>query len=161
MKIPVLLFAILFQANLPKITQVDEHLLRETIDHSRGHVVLVNFWATWCGPCVAEFPDILRLRREYSERGLELLFVSIDEPGKDMDVVSRFLRKMGVDFETYMKHTRNDEAFINSVSISWSGALPATFIYDRKGRLVHTLIDEQSFEDLSNRVEPLLKEPSP
>jgi len=141
-----------------QIVPVDETALKHMVAGFKGHVVVLNFWATWCTPCREEFPDLLRLRRTYREKGLELLFVSIDNSKKSLPQVGTFLRQEKVDFPTYIKHTINDEAFINSVHKDWSGALPATFIYDRQGRLMHSRIDAQSFEQLSRLVVPLLQE---
>lgn len=142
----------------PQIVTVDETALKHMVAGFKGHVVVLNFWATWCIPCREEFPDLLRLRRTYREKGLELLFVSIDNSKKSLPQVGTFLRQEKVDFPTYIKHTTNDEAFINSINKDWSGALPATFIYDREGRLIHSRIDAQSFEQLSRLVVPLLGE---
>jgi thiol-disulfide isomerase/thioredoxin len=93
---------------------------------------LVNVWATWCIPCREEFPDLLRLERRYRARGLRLVLVSADF---DSATARAFLVKQGVAFPTYFK-TGDDMGFINTLSPRWSGALPATFLYDGAGRLV-------------------------
>jgi thiol-disulfide isomerase/thioredoxin len=147
--------------NPADILPVDETTVREIIHGLKGKVVVINVWATWCEPCVEEFPDLLRLRRAYSDRGLDLVFVSVDDPRKREKEVRRFLSRMGVEFPSYIKQTRNDEAFINTFNPQWSGALPATFIYDRTGKQVHTLTDQQTFEDLSTLVEPLILQKRP
>ena len=93
---------------------------------------LVSVWATWCIPCREEFPDLLRLERRYRERGLRLMLVSADF---DSAAARAFLVTQGVAFPTYFK-TGDDMGFINTLSPRWSGALPATFVYDGAGRLV-------------------------
>jgi thiol-disulfide isomerase/thioredoxin len=140
----------------PQILPVDEARLKQLVGEFEGKVVVLNFWATWCTPCMKEFPDLLRLRKTYRDRGLRLIFVSADDPKKPLTQVSAFLRRMKVDFPTYIKKTTDDEVFINSVFGGWSGAIPATFIYNRQGKLVHNRIDTQSFEQLVELVEPLL-----
>jgi thiol-disulfide isomerase/thioredoxin len=140
------------------VIPLDEAGLQQRLTASRGKVVVLNFWATWCKPCIEEFPDLLKLRAEYADKGMHLVFVTIDEPKKAEREVRTFLRKMGVNFETYIKKVKDDEAFINSVDSKWSGAIPATFIYNKQGKLIHSLVDEQTFADLSTLVIPLLAE---
>ena len=93
---------------------------------------LVNVWATWCVPCREEFPDLLRIGREYRARGLRLALVSADF---DSATARGFLARHGVTGRTYFK-TGDDMGFINALDRRWSGSLPATFVYDRAGRRV-------------------------
>jgi len=140
----------------PLILPVDEQSFQEIVHRSSGRVLLVNVWATWCVPCVEEFPDILKLRTTYAPRGLDVAFISIDNPRKARAAVLVFLKKMNVDFPTYIKSAKNDESFINTLSREWSGAVPTTFVYDHNGKLVHTQIDAQTCNELVELVEPLL-----
>jgi len=111
--------------------------------------VLVNVWATWCAPCREEFPDLMRLHQAYRERGLKLILVSADFDDQ-LPAVKRFLARQRVDFPTYLK-TGDDMRFINTLSPRWTGALPATFIYDAtgqlryfsEGRVARTTLEEQ------------------
>jgi thiol-disulfide isomerase/thioredoxin len=146
------------RAEAGRVTAIDEHQVTKIVAEARGNVVVVNFWATWCVSCVKEFPEFLHVRKVFAPQGLVLLFVSIDEMSVLDQAVKPFLRKMQVDFDTYIKGTPNDGAFIDAVSREWSGALPATFIYTKQGVLAHTLIAEQSFDDLATHIIPLLKE---
>jgi thiol-disulfide isomerase/thioredoxin len=94
----------------------------------------VNVWATWCVPCREEFPLLLRLAREYEPRGLELLLVSADFDDR-LPAVRRFLAAQGVTDTSYLK-AEDDMSFIDALSPRWSGALPATFVYDGAGRQI-------------------------
>jgi thiol-disulfide isomerase/thioredoxin len=98
-----------------------------------ARATLVNVWATWCVPCRQEFPALLRVARARARAGLRLVLVSADFP-EQLPAVRRFLAARGVRDTTYVK-TGDDMAFIDSLSRTWSGALPATFVYDRNGRL--------------------------
>jgi thiol-disulfide isomerase/thioredoxin len=93
---------------------------------------LLNVWATWCVPCREEFPDLLRVGREYRARGLRLALVSADF---DSAAARAFLQGRGVSGRTYFK-VGGDQGFIDALDRRWSGSLPATFVYDRAGRLV-------------------------
>jgi thiol-disulfide isomerase/thioredoxin len=104
------------------------------VNKYRGEkAVLINLWATWCGPCVEEFPHIVDLQEQYPQ-DLKVIFISGDftDPYK---AVPKFLKKQGVDWKTYLK-TGNDQQFIPALDTTWSGALPFTKIYDKEGRLV-------------------------
>ncbi len=144
----------------PPIVPVDLAGVRQLVAASHGNVVLVNFWATWCVPCMEEFPAFLRLRREWGDKGLTVLLVSIDDQRDTATHMRPFLQRTGVDFPVYIKQKGNDEGFINGIDARWSGALPATFIYDREGRRVQRLIDQQTFEGLLRRLKPMLSKHS-
>jgi thiol-disulfide isomerase/thioredoxin len=112
--------------------------------------VLVNVWASWCAPCRQEFPDLVRLYRDYRGRGLELVLVSTDFEDQLADAKA-FLTKNGVDFPTYFK-VGDDMEFINTLSPKWTGALPATFIYDGEGRLRYFQEGMGTYEEFEKRV---------
>jgi thiol-disulfide isomerase/thioredoxin len=95
--------------------------------------VLVNVWATWCEPCRDEMPLLLKFFRAHRDEGLRLLLVSADDDA-DRDKVVGFLTSQGVDFPTWMKRG-DDMTFIDALDPRWSGALPASFLFDGRGRL--------------------------
>jgi thiol-disulfide isomerase/thioredoxin len=129
--------------------------LLDLIDQSRAEVVLVNMWATWCMPCREEFPDIVRLYREYAPRGLEVVFVSGDLEA-DVPQVLEFLAEQGVDFPSYLKVGRDME-FIDTFHFGWSGLLPASFVFDADGSLRHFWEGEASYDVFESRVLEVLE----
>lgn len=104
-----------------------------SIRASGSRAVLLNVWATWCAPCRQEFPDLLRLRQDYRERGLDLVLVSADFDDQRSDATA-FLAANGVDFPSFFKQ-QDDMAFIDALNPEWSGALPASFVFDERGEL--------------------------
>ncbi len=138
------------------VQPIDENGLQQLIAHARGNVVLLNFWATWCEPCVEEFPALIKVSQQFQPQGLQVVFVSIDEPEDIDSKILPFLKAQGVASRTYIKRTKDDEAFINAIDVKWSGAIPATFIYDTNGTLVQRLVAQQSFEKLAEAIQPLL-----
>lgn len=142
------------------VVPVNGCTLHHMIESSRGHVVVLNFWATWCAPCVAEFPDLVRLRDSYIDRNVDVLLVCANDPTEDGAKVREFLASQHVSFKTFMKQSGDDEAFINAVNRNWSGALPATFLFDRNGKVVYSLTGAQKYATLSHLLEQLLSRPS-
>ncbi len=138
------------------VTPADAPVIKRAISAQKGHVVLVNFWATWCGPCVAEFPALVQTSRRYKASGLRVLAVSADQL-KDKDTKVRpFLLKSGADFPAYLERSRDPEEFINAFDPAWQGDLPRTIIYDKSGRQVKTLTGEQTAQSLAAAVKPYL-----
>jgi len=129
------------------------------LSEHKGRALVVNMWATWCEPCREEFPELVKLHREASRRGVDLVAISLDLPASLDSEVIPFLEKQQVTFATYIKDPGNDEVFINTVDGSWSGALPATFVYDRSGRMVQRISGVTTFKKLMEILEPLLTPP--
>jgi thiol-disulfide isomerase/thioredoxin len=120
-----------------------------------ARAVLVNVWATWCAPCRAEFPDLVRLERELRGDGLRMVLVSADFD-ESLPQARAFLAEHGVDFPSYHK-TGDDMVFINTLDSLWTGALPATLLFDGAGRRVRFWEGRQSYETLSRAVRDVLQ----
>ena len=112
------------------VTAVD---IQRTVHEPGAKAVLINLWATWCGPCREEFPGLVRVAHKYQGQGLKVILVSADDD-KDMAEVKKFLAEEGVDFPAYIK-AEKDQPFIDGLSKQWTGALPATLLYDGSGKL--------------------------
>ncbi len=135
---------------VPQLKTVTGNELAQVVNGYAGKkAVLVNVWATWCPPCVKEFPDIVKLQKSYGDR-LQVVFVSVDFPGAESSVI-RFLEKQGVDWPTYMK-TGKDEPFIAAVSAAWTGAIPATRIVNVSGDTVTFLEGMSTYEEFDTLV---------
>lgn len=137
--------------------EVDGKQLTEAIAREKGHVVLVNFWATWCVPCREEFPDLVRLEKAYRDRGLRVLGVSTDL-AKDLPKIEKFLAAGHPDFPNYRKKSGGDDQdFIESADEKWGGELPFTVLYGEDGKKARTLSGKQSYADLERAVSALLQ----
>ena len=155
MRVLFLLLALsagLAAAGLPA---VDEAGYAKLVEARRGQVVLVNFWATWCAPCRKEMPGLAALEKKLKARGFTLVTISADEP-EDAAAAEAFLRKSGVAGEGYLKRSRDDNKFINGIDPKWSGALPATFLYDRQGRKARSFFGEVELAEVEAAVLKLL-----
>ena len=103
---------------------------------ARGaQAVLLNVWATWCVPCREEFPDLMRVSTEYKDRGLRVVLLSADF-GETVSDVPGFLAQHGVDYPSYLRAgDEDDQAFVNGIDPRWSGAMPATWVFDGSGQV--------------------------
>jgi thiol-disulfide isomerase/thioredoxin len=122
----------------------------------KGNVVLVNLWATWCGPCVKEFPHLVKLQKLYEKKGVKVVFISVDEPEDVQTAVRPFLQKQNVTFTTYVKNG-DDESFIDAVGSGWRGAIPTTFIFNRTGEQVATLVGARDLNAFESAIKPHLE----
>ena len=118
---------------LPTVEELTPDRLPQLIRDAKGRAVIVNVWATWCAPCIEEFPDLLRVAQEREAEGVKLILVSTDFK-QSLPAVRAFLAKRGVEGGSYRK-TGPDEPFIQALSPDWSGAIPATFVFDGNGKL--------------------------
>ncbi len=135
----------------PELLAVSGAQLMQRVRSSQAEVVLVNVWATWCLPCREEFPALVQLARTEPQERLDLVLVSADFPDQ-AEAARRFLTTQGVAFPSYLKEG-GDEEFINAVSKRWSGALPATFVFNRKRELVRFWEGGATFEEFRAAVE--------
>ncbi|MGC8916350.1 MAG: TlpA family protein disulfide reductase [Thermoanaerobaculum sp.] len=149
-------FAALVLAAGPGLCQpISPERLAEVLHRSPVPVV-VNVWATWCRPCVEEFPEILAFAREQGSR-IKLVLLSADFSSR-RELVDAFLRQHGVDVVTFLKDGA-DEAFINVLSPQWTGSLPATFVFAPGGKLVAFFERKITKSELEQALASLPKSP--
>lgn len=103
---------------------------------------VVNFWATWCGPCVKELPYFEKIKEEYKSKNVEVLLVSLDFPKQVEKRLIPFINKHKIQSEVVLLDDVNEDYWIKDISEKWSGALPATIIYNTNNRKFY----EQSFD---------------
>lgn len=152
-----LLWLCFFTATLgaqQRLDPVDEAAYPKMVAAHKGKVLLVDFWATWCAPCRAEMPELVKLEQKLRARGFELVTVSADEPEQEA-AAAKVLKADGVAGTAYLKKAADDDKFIGAIDAKWGGALPALFLYDRSGRKVRSFIGETSMKDLEAAVEKL------
>lgn len=139
-------------ASLPPVLPISAPEIRALAARPGASATLVSVWATWCGPCREEFPSLMKVATARKKDGLRVVLVSADFADQ-VSTVRRFLAARGVTDTSYIQ-AGNPMPFINGLNPNWSGAIPATFIYDARGELVafwEGAADEARFNASVNR----------
>jgi cytochrome c biogenesis protein CcmG/thiol:disulfide interchange protein DsbE len=122
---------------------------RWSLAGERGSIVLVNFWASWCPPCRAETPALVRVSNEYRQKGVRVVGVSMDD---SIDPVRNFVAHFRVPYTVVMPET-------GSSLVSAIESLPTSFLVDRHGRVAKTYLGAVEEDDLARDLDALLREP--
>jgi thiol-disulfide isomerase/thioredoxin len=139
--------------------EIDAAGLREAVAREKGHVVLVNFWATWCVPCREEFPSLARLQERNRSAGLRVMGVSTDFENQ-RTAVEKFLDERRPPFPNYhRKKGGDDQDFIDAVDSRWGGELPFSVLYDRSGRKVRAFSGKLPIAAAEREIRKLLANP--
>lgn len=122
----------------------------EKIESLRGSIAVINFWATWCGPCKEEMPRFAKLKDEYAAKGVRFVAISVDEP-KDRKKIEPFLKLQNIDMEVWVGGN------LDMLSRAGLGnVLPATIIVDQQGEIIGRIMGEAKDEDIKSRLDWLL-----
>ena len=140
---------------LPVVNEIDAEGLKKLMqrDQSAPRPLLINFWATWCGPCRDEFPDLVQIGKDYQTRNLDFVIVSLDDPLEIKTTVPRFLRRMRAAMPAYLLNASEPDAAINSVDPEWGGGMPATFLFDAAGQVVYKHLGPINPDELRTELE--------
>ena len=123
------------------IKVLDFEQFEKYIHQEAGKTYVVNFWATWCKPCVDELPAFEKLNAKYQKKNVEVLLVSLDFSNHLETKVVPFINKNNIRSEVVVLDDPDQNNWIPKVSEDWSGAIPATLIYNSNSRAFY----EQSF----------------
>ncbi|MGA3244236.1 MAG: TlpA disulfide reductase family protein [Bacteroidota bacterium] len=135
------------------VDPLDQVGLKNLIKERNGKILFLNIWATWCAPCVEEFPDLIKLARSYPGSEVEVVGISADYPDEVESKILPFIRKQNVPFRIYVAKFDHQEDFINSVDPSWSGALPTTLVFDAQGKRRYFIVGAGTFEKFKRVVD--------
>lgn len=120
-----------FQSNEPTIVKFDslEKLMNES-----GKVRVINFWATWCGPCVKEIPYFEKANQHFVNKNVEITLVSLDF-ASDVDKVVRFIDRKNIKSKVLLLDEIDYNSWIDKVSEDWTGTIPTTIIIDVQNKM--------------------------
>ena len=139
------------------VRPIDEKGLDSLISHRNGKHLVLNIWATWCIPCKEEFPDLIKLSDSLKTKQVEVVAISVDYPDEINSKIQPFLKKMKPPFRVFVWDFPSQDAFFAQFDKSWSGAIPATFIYDNKGIQQRFLLGKQSNSQFKKAIDDVLR----
>ena len=119
-----------------EVSSIDIACIEDLLENNSEKLRLINFWATWCGPCVGEFPELIKINRNFRKRKFEMITVSLDPPNKE-DQVLQFLTKTYASTNNYHFNSEDKYTLIDVVDKDWPGSLPYTIIVKPGGEILY------------------------
>lgn len=126
----ILPIVVAFTSGKPSIIKITH--LEKRLKNKNDTTYIVNFWATWCVPCVQELPDLEKINKNYSSKKVKVLLVSLDFVEDYNSKLIPFIQKHGLACEVVLLDEVNGNYFIPKISNKWTGAIPGTLILNNK-----------------------------
>lgn len=120
------------------------------LESHRGKVVLVNFWATWCGPCIHEIPALINLREKLDPSRFALVAISLDDQADAAWLVPEFIETRFPEWHSYLNGEFEDYLLVEELDPFWPGVMPANYVIGPDGSIFRTLLgghSEEQFEE--------------
>lgn len=121
--------------NNPVVKVVDFNGLQPLLEKSNDTTYIINFWATWCAPCIKELPYFLQIHEKYAEKKVKILMISLDFERQIESRLIPFIKKHKVIPEVIVLSDPASNEWINKIDPSWSGSIPATLFYNKDKRI--------------------------
>ena len=119
-----------------KLDPIDDAAVAKLAKNDTKDLLLVNLWATWCGPCVAEMPELVTINRMYRKRPFKMVTISMDEPDKEAEAL-KVLKEHHASNQNYLLHTADRDKFAEALDKQWPGPLPYTVLIAPGGKVVY------------------------
>jgi thiol-disulfide isomerase/thioredoxin len=129
------------------LTVLDATGLRQAMRKAQGSDLFIHLWASWCGPCLEELPDIDHLARQTRARGAAFLSVSLDDPRRAGHVLE-VLRRRAPNLTRFVAKLDDPDKLAALFSGEWDGSIPALFVYDRTGHLRASFVGQLENADI-------------
>lgn len=122
------------------LEEIDVQGIKELIKNPSDKLRLINIWATWCGPCIIEFPEFVTIDRMYRGRAFEFISLSADKPERKEDVL-KFLKKQEASNKNYIFNKDDIYQLLEAVDPDWQGAIPYTLLIEPGGKIIYKKMD--------------------
>lgn len=150
----ILLFSFLSLSASAQVKLLSLNELEQRMAKGNDTTYVVNFWATWCGPCIEELPSFEKLQANFKDKPLKVILLSLDFKSKLSSAVIPFVNKHQLKTEVYVINEKDHQKFIERVDKKWEGAIPATLFYNQEKKIKHFY--EKPFESYKYLVDMML-----
>jgi len=123
-----------FSQGVQKISKTE---LASILNNPTDKLHVINFWATWCSPCVSELPDFQKVVNESDRSKVEFLFISLDFPSDAEKKLAAFMKKNNYTFKVCLMTETDYNSWIDEVDPGWQGNIPATLFFNRARKIHH------------------------
>lgn len=140
------------------IRKIKAEWIQELKKNKSDTVYVINFWATWCKPCIEELPYFEQINREYKDKKVKVILVSNDFKKQYDAKLVPFVKEKNLQSEVVFMDETDANSWINKVNPEWSGAIPATLIICGAKTYTHFSEGETTFKELEELIKPLINE---
>jgi thiol-disulfide isomerase/thioredoxin len=155
-----LLFSFLFSVSVLVVSAqtriIKFPVLDSLMNNHKDTTLVINFWASWCAPCIAEFPHFQQLAKNYADKKVKVIFISLDFKREYETKLLPFVKAKDVKEPVYLIDEPDYNSWIDKVDVRWSGAIPATLIINEKGQQYFYERQFTSYLELEKIVKPLI-----
>ncbi|HEV8604163.1 MAG TPA: redoxin domain-containing protein [Tepidisphaeraceae bacterium] len=140
-----------WEAEAVKISAIDAEGVRALAKNDSKKLLLINVWATWCGPCVNELPELVTMNRMYRKRPFELITISMDDPKKQEQALE-MLNKLHVSATNYIFSSDKRDALVEALDAKWPGPVPHTILVAPGGKVIYRQTGEFDAMELKKAI---------
>ncbi|WP_207426399.1 TlpA disulfide reductase family protein [Pedobacter sp. SYSU D00535] len=140
-------------AQTPRLMTMSE--LNKRMETGKDTTYVLNFWATWCAPCIKEMPHFEKLQTTYAANPVKVIFLSLDFKSKLESNVKPLVKRLGLKNEVYLVDKKSEQEFIDQINKDWEGAIPATVFVNKSKGLWQFYQKEFSYEELEKTYQSL------
>jgi len=127
-----------WEAKPVKLDEIDAAGLKELLANKSDKLLLINVWATWCGPCIIEYPEFIIMQHMYGDRDFEFVSISTDKI-ENKDKALALLKKKYSTVRNYIFSGKDSYALIEAIDPAWNGALPYTMLIEPGGKVYYKI----------------------
>ena len=128
-----------------KISVINPDSFASIIKKRNQKVLFVNVWATWCIPCIEEFPELIKLNEKYSKKDVDIITLNINLLSEMDSKVIPFLKKNKNTIPVFMAENDNIDDLINLLDKNWSGAVPVSFVFNKRGQMFSSVFGKKDY----------------
>lgn len=149
-----MLFLLLFlslcsvNADAQNIRLITSDELELRLKNGKDSTYVINFWATWCAPCVKEIPGFEKLQHEFSGQKLNVILLSVDNKSKVNSAVAAFVKRHKLSNEVLVANERDPKDYISKIEKSWTGSLPSTLIVNTSKNIRQSYEKQFTYNEL-------------